>query len=181
MADNKMVGLIFRLACILILMWGCGENRQKIIASLEESCLEGRSKACLSLASFYTQQEASPISRLKTLKALQKACEYGDLESCGIVVRVLYAQNRFNEAMEWLNQGCEWGEPKSCFVLAQEYLRGKYAEKDWRRASRFLVKACYGGEKLACKRGIEILERFSPDSLEIQGLQKQLGLNQWDN
>lgn len=175
MAGNKMVGLIFRLACILVLMWGCGENDQKTIASFEKACLEGRSKACLSLASFYAQQEVSLISRLKALKAIQKACEYGDLKSCGIVVRVLYSHNQIDESMKWLKRGCEWGEPKFCLVLAYEYLRGEYVAKDWQQANRFFIKACYGGEKIACKRGIEILKQTFPNSSEIQGLQKQLG------
>ena len=179
---KKIAILIFRLLLCALILTGCKNGvqkgkelyirgeMQKALPYFEDSCLRGIRESCRVSASIYAKQNTN-LAKAKALKALEIACKDGDLSSCSIVSRSYFELKLFDRAIELWTFACRGGDPLSCLNLAMEYYSGRLIKRDEKKSLELFVKACYGGEKKACKIAMEITK----DQRLYLDLKKQLG------
>lgn len=139
----------------------------------EKACLEGEIYACKMTASLYQEDKhAITSSKAKAIKALEFACQYGDLPSCQIVYKAYELLGLKKLAQQTLEYACKGGEASSCLKLALAL----YSPKKFETSLELATKSCYGGEERGCKLAITLLQKFDPKSTRLGGLQKQLEL-----
>ncbi|RDU70539.1 sel1 repeat family protein [Helicobacter brantae] len=179
----KQIGL---LVLVLLALSGCKQNNLEKANKLyqkrdftqalfhyEKACLEGEIYACKMSAFLHQEGKHSiPMSKAKAIKALEFACQYGDLPSCKITLRAYNLLHLKDLSQKVLGYSCQGGDATSCLQLAQTL----YNPKDYKPSLELATKSCYGGEKRGCKLAIALLERFEPKSSSLNGLQKQLEL-----
>lgn len=189
MVASKRVALIFKFFLLILFLVGCKNETldgkllyqkgeyQKALPLLEASCVDLDLQSCILSAKILAHQDGK-IAQAKTLKAIQKACEYGDFPSCESLGHFFLNTGKTIQGIQIFRQGCQRGDPTLCFHLGEIFIQGKYLTPNQNQAYRFFEKSCYGGEIRGCKEAIHLIRNQPQAQDQIPLLEKQMLKNQ---
>ncbi len=84
------------------------------------------------------------------IKAVELACERGDMDKCDRVAFIYDLNGEFKKSENIYIKACDGGSTWGCYGLGKLYKYGNGVEKDHLRAKRLFTKACDGGYALGC-------------------------------
>lgn len=132
---------------------------KEALGFLERSCIVEGGYGCDLTAYLYASGKGGVgVSHSKALKALEYACNYGNVKMCHIVYKAYENIGLHQEAIAMQERACKGGDFGACFELSKEYFWGKNVAKDFEQSLDLAYKSCYGGSSKGCSIAIAFCE-----------------------
>lgn len=131
---------------------GVRQNYKKAMELYNKACEMNNALGCNNLGILYYNGKGVKQDYKKAMKFVIKTCEI-DTESCEDILEELYIKNSdYKNLMDIGNNLCEKDNALGCILLGGLYYNGFGVKQDYKRAIKFLNKACDLGLKDACKK-----------------------------
>ena len=131
---------------------GVKQDYKKASELYNKACEMNNALGCDSLGILYYKGKGEKQDYKKAMKFVIKTCEI-DTEICENTLEELYIENSdYKNLMDIGNNLCEKDNAFGCILLGGLYYNGFGVKQDYKRAIKFLNKACDLGLKDACKK-----------------------------
>lgn len=131
---------------------GVKQDYKKASDLYNKACEMNNALGCNNLGILYYNGKGVKQDYKKTMKFVIKTCEI-DTEICEDTLEELYIKNSdYKNLMDIGNNLCEKDNAFGCILLGGLYYNGFGVKQDYKRAIKFLNKACDLGLKDACKK-----------------------------
>ena len=131
---------------------GVRQNYKKAMELYNKACEMNNALGCNNLGILYYNGKGVKQDYKKAMKFVIKTCEI-DTEFCEGILEELYIKNSdYKNLMDIGNNLCEKDNAFGCILLGGLYYNGFGVKQDYKRAIKFLNKACDLGLKDACKK-----------------------------
>ncbi|MFC0323348.1 WG repeat-containing protein [Gallibacterium melopsittaci] len=146
-----------------------------ITLTLLNACFDNNAKECKNL--FQDNNKKS-----LAFSFCEKAAQQGDSESQIIFADLLLADNKTEEALNYLYKAGNQKNPEASFKIAELYSSGKYVKQDLEKASFYYnesckhdyIQSCQKAEELRKFEQLENIEKEKKELVKFKGeLQKQ--------
>ncbi|WP_134044619.1 tetratricopeptide repeat protein [Helicobacter pullorum] len=163
--DYKKAMELYNKACEMNNAWGCAylgylydngygvrQNYKKARELYNKACEMNNAQGCNNLGILYYNGKGVKQDYKKAMKFVIKTCEI-DTKICEDTIEELYIENSdYKNLMDIGNNLCEKDNALGCALLGGLYYNGFGVKQDYKRAIKFLNKACDLGLKDACKK-----------------------------
>lgn len=132
-------------------------NSPTPVIILTNTCKEGKSDACVSLAKLYLEGlggvKRDPI---KSINILTRPCEDEDANACAMLAKIydegIGVTSSIYLYLGYINKACDFGDIDSCYNMAVNYYRGhgNDMKKDIMKAFYLFKKTCDKGRVEGC-------------------------------
>ncbi len=139
-----------------------GRDVTKAVTHLRTACDKGVDEACAYAAMLYKKGEVDG-GKEAARAALITGCERGGPVSCRELGLDLWYAKKRRQAVAPLQTACDKGDAVACASVAQIYLSGRGAKRDFAKARVVLTRGCEGGQEQACRQLREL------DAVEAKG------------
>lgn len=145
--ENNNPLAMFSLANFLLGRKSSKEEKERAHKLLERACEEGKEKMCSKVANVFLS--INPKNVTKAIESLEKAGEYGDLQSF-ISLGSIYLEGKLvgkdvKKALSYMEKASERGHEEATQTLYSIYLSGKLVKKDLKKAAFFLERSANQG------------------------------------
>ena len=131
---------------------GVKQDYKKASELYNKACEMNNALGCNNLGILYYNGKGVKQDYKKAMKFVIKTCEI-DTEICENTLEELYIENSdYKNLMDIGNNLCEKDNAFGCILLGGLYYNGFGVKQDYKRAIKFLNKACDLGLKDACKK-----------------------------
>lgn len=131
---------------------GVKQDYKKAMELYNKACEMNNALGCNNLGILYYNGKGVKQDYKKAMKFVIKTCEI-DTKICEDTIEELYIENSdYKNLMDIGNNLCEKDNALGCALLGGLYYNGFGVKQDYKRAIKFLNKACDLGLKDACKK-----------------------------
>lgn len=131
---------------------GVKQDYKKAREFWSKACEMNNALGCGSLGMLYYKGKGVKQDYKKAMKFVIKTCEI-DTKICDNAIEELYIKDSdYKNLMDIGNNLCEKDNAFGCILLGGLYYNGFGVKQDYKRAIKFLNKACDLGLKDACKK-----------------------------
>lgn len=151
-----------------------GRDVAKAVKHLRLACDKGVDEACAYAAMLYKKGDVEG-GKEAARAVLGTGCDRGGAVSCRELGLDLWYAKKRKQAVAPLQTACDKLDAVACASVAQVYLSGRGAKRDFAKARVALDRGCKGGQAQACKQLKELDAVEAKDAKGKQGAKGRKG------